>query len=406
MVAASRNNVVSLDKAADQRSKGSSASLSAPKANDFLSPDKKTEDTSRLRSIINTQLDTERSSSRQQSPRTVRRERAPLSGRTAAEERAIQERNNRLAARQAGEVSQTRPQSQTTPRPNAQPTTPTGLTNKERDKPGALSPKAKDPLAAPITGFESGTSQERSVEGLGTKSTEQPSAQSTGLNSGAQSATALSRGPGAEVVKLLDLVGPEATLTLKERLKEVWVNLDNTATTDLDVIARMPANELGLSNAELLTVQSPQGVHFVAFLRNRNDFEVLQTFDRHALLPGNPSKQLMEAAVMAYEQLGVIFKEGAANLERKVGSLPDRSAREREVMNGVRGQWVSAKRRRKKCEELIKQLLNGIEQVESLEEEEETQPGTPSEQSDHTVAEEKVIKAEFERPVLKNDEGE
>jgi hypothetical protein len=168
----------------------------------------------------------------------------------------------------------------------------------------------------------------------------------------------------------------------------------------------MPANEFGLSNAELLTVQSPQGVHFVAFLRNRNDFEVLQTFDRHALLPGNPSKQLMEAAVMAYEQLGVIFKEGAANLERKVGSLPDRSAREREVMNGVRGQWVSAKRRSKKCEDLIKQLLDGIEQVESLEEEEETQLGTPSGQPDHTIDEETVIKAEFERPVLNNDEGE
>ncbi|NDC37102.1 MAG: hypothetical protein EBZ48_03510, partial [Proteobacteria bacterium] len=215
------------------------------------------------------------------------------------------------------------------------------------------------------------------------------------------------RGTATEVVKLLDLVGPEATLTLKERLKEVWVNLDNTAASELDVIARMPANALGLSNSELLTVQSPQGVHFVAFLRNRNDFEVLQTFDRHALLPGDPSKQLLEAAVIAYEQLGAICKDAAAQLEGKVKGLADKSLQDRQIMDGVRWQWVSAKRRGKKCSDLVEQLLERIEQLELDEHRQETDSVAPVRHKNATQeAEPRVIKPEFERPVLNTDDEE
>ena len=82
----------------------------------------------------------------------------------------------------------------------------------------------------------------------------------------------LSHGPDQEVVKLLDLVGPEASLNFVERLREVWVMLDEGALNDLDVTARMPANMLGQSGAELLAVESPQGIHFVSFLANSNDF--------------------------------------------------------------------------------------------------------------------------------------
>jgi hypothetical protein len=149
------------------------------------------------------------------------------------------------------------------------------------------------------------------------------------------------------------------------------------------------------------------GIHFVEFLKNRNDFEVLQTFDRNALLPGNPTKQLMEAAVVAYEQLGMLFKDGATKLESRVKALPTKSGREQEILNGMRGQWVQAKRKGKKCSDLIEQLLECIEEAEHQEQlaEEmalEEVKTNPEEELEQQVQ----IKPEAERPVLKAGDEE
>ena len=108
---------------------------------------------------------------------------------------------------------------------------------------------------------------------------------------------------------------------------------------------------------------------------------------------------------MAYEQLGVLFKEGSALLEKRVKSLPDKVAREREVVDGVRGQWVSAKRRGKKCSDLVEQLLERIEEVDLQDQRQEREENLEAEEKLKQLGkEERIVKAEFERPVLKEDD--
>lgn len=410
MVAATQNKLLSTDKSAEQGQPSSPQPLATPKAREFLpqSTSNTTEEASRIRALLNTKETVERTAVRQNSTPRPQREKLQSAKHAhhVAEDRAGHERSDRMAFRQIGGATQNRQQAQATPRAGSRPGTQNGLVHDEKEHLHSSTPAPKAPLSAPLTGMNSSASNNRAAEEGVQRNSDRTTAASA-LTAGTGTSEGISQGPGTVVVKLLDLVGPEATLTLKERLKEVWVNLDNTAASELDVIARMPANELGLSNSELLTVQSPQGVHFVAFLRNRNDFEVLQTFDRHSLLPGNPTKQLMEAAVMAYEQLGLLFKEGSALLEKKVKTLPDKNSSDREVLDGVRGQWVSAKRRRKKCSELVEQLLERIDEVEIQEQRAESQEATSEpDSSERSTTKERVIKPEFERPVLKNDDEE
>ena len=165
--------------------------------------------------------------------------------------------------------------------------------------------------------------------------------------------------------KLIDVVGPEATLTFIEKLRQVWVVLDEGAASELDVRARMPANLFGASAMDLLLVESPQGIHFVAFLRNRNDFDILATFDRRALLPGgDPSRQLIEAAVMSYEQLIAVFKDGCQKIGEDVAQLAASRSKEDVVLTWLRERWVKAKRRRKEFERMIDYWLDELDRID------------------------------------------
>jgi hypothetical protein len=390
--------------------KGTKGSV-LPKVQDVLQLGKQpSEDSRRFQALLSTK-ETVENKNRQQLNARPNRDKShhskhgehKIGGETVAHEQS-----DRIAFRLLGGSPQTQQQKNMAARVGAKPGTIQGLPHNAEEQIRTGTPTAKEPVSAPLTGMASSDMSESAKQRFAEKQQSSGVAsQQSGLNAGNSEQPGVKQEPKLEVIKLLDLVGPEATLTLKERLKEVWVNLDNTASSELDVLARMPANEVGLSNTELLTVQSPQGIHFVAFLKNRNDFEVLQTFDRNALLPGNPTKQLMEAAVVAYEQLGMLFKDGATKLESRVKALPTKSGREQEILNGMRGQWVQAKRKGKKCSDLIEQLLECIEEAEHQEQlaEEmalEEVKTNPEEELEQQVQ----IKPEAERPVLKAGDEE
>lgn len=182
--------------------------------------------------------------------------------------------------------------------------------------------------------------------------------------------------PSAETVKLLDLVGPEAVLTFREKLQQVWVTLDANAVKDLDVVARMPATMTGMSAMELLMVESPQGIHFVAFLKNSNDFDVLATFDRRALLPDSPSRQLIEAALMSYEQMDTVFKEGGNRIENKVKELASTKGTSDIVFQELQRLMVQEKRRRRKFRGMIDYLIDRLDEMD-LEEDPSESPFVP-----------------------------
>ncbi len=167
-------------------------------------------------------------------------------------------------------------------------------------------------------------------------------------------------------VALATVVGPEAILTFQEKLKEVWVSLDDGALNELDVVARMPATLSGESATELLMVESPQGVHFVAFLRNKNDFEVLANFDRHELLPGNPSRQLIEAAIVAYEQLDAVFKDGSEKIGESVQKATRECRGDDPALVELRMRWNVAKRRKRRFENWIDYLLGELDILDQL----------------------------------------
>jgi hypothetical protein len=170
--------------------------------------------------------------------------------------------------------------------------------------------------------------------------------------------------PSSETIKLLDLVGPEAVLSFREALQQVWVNLDENASKDLDVIARMPATMTGMSAMELLMVESPQGIHFVAFLKNSNDFDVLATFDRRSLLPDSPSRQLIEAALMSYEQLDTVFKDGGQKIENKVKELAASRGTSDMVFQELQRLMVQEKRRRRKFRGMIDHLIDQLDMLD------------------------------------------
>jgi hypothetical protein len=170
--------------------------------------------------------------------------------------------------------------------------------------------------------------------------------------------------PSTETVKLLDLVGPAAVLSFREALQQVWVNIDANATKDLDVVARMPATMTGMSAMDLLMVESPQGIHFVAFLKNSNDFDVLATFDRRALLPDSPSRQLLEAALMSYEQLDTVFKTGGQKLESKLKELAASRGTSDQVFQELQRLVAQEKRRRRKFKGMIDHLLDQLDMLD------------------------------------------
>jgi|GEM_PF-6618721 len=172
----------------------------------------------------------------------------------------------------------------------------------------------------------------------------------------------------AEGVKLEEIVGPEATLTFREKLREVWGILEEGSTGDLDVIARMPVNLMGASAVELLVVESPQGVYFVAFLRNKNDFDLLEPFDRHALLPPNPSRYLIEAAIIAYEQLDAIVRGGCEKIGEGVSQLAASRSSDDPALVFLRQRWLFAKRRRRRFERIIDYLVGELDEYDLREE--------------------------------------
>lgn len=410
MVSPSKHNPIQGNEpTTDKGTKGSVL----PKVQDVLQLAKQpSEDTRRFQALLSTKEAVE-NKSRQQINARPNREKAHHSKHGEHKiggESVAHEHSDRIAFRLLGGSPQLQQPKNTSARVGAKPGTIQGLPHSEEEQLRTNTPTPKEPVAAPLTGMASSDMSESAKQRFAEQGQSSGVAsQQSGLKSGNSEQLGLKQGPKLEVVKLLDLVGPEATLTLRERLKEVWVNLDNTASSELDVLARMPANEVGLSNTELLTVQSPQGIHFVAFLKNRNDFEVLQTFDRNALLPGNPTKQLMEAAVVAYEQLGMLFKDGATKLEGRVKALPTKSAREQEIVHGMRGQWVQSKRKGKKCSDLIEQLLECIEEAEHQEqmaEEMELQEIQPNRKKEEELEQQLEIKPEAERPVLKTGDEE
>ena len=167
-----------------------------------------------------------------------------------------------------------------------------------------------------------------------------------------------------ETVKLLDLVGPEAILSFREKLQQVWVTLDDNSARQLDVIARMPATLTGASAMELLMVESPQGIHFVAFLKNKNDFEVLATFDRRALLPESPSRQLIEAGLMSFEQLDSVFKEGGQKIEQSAKELAASRGTNDMVFNELQRLMVQEKKRRRKFRQMIDYFVDKLDELD------------------------------------------
>lgn len=169
--------------------------------------------------------------------------------------------------------------------------------------------------------------------------------------------------PG-QAVRLEEIVGPEAALTFREKLQQVWGILEEGASGELDVIARMPVTLSGANAVELLAVESPQGVYFVAFLRNKNDFDLLEPFDRHSLLPGNPSRHLIEAAIIAYEQLETVFREGSEKIGSQMGKLSGLRAAEDPALVFLRQRWLFAKRRRRRFERIIDNLLGLLDEYD------------------------------------------
>lgn len=191
---------------------------------------------------------------------------------------------------------------------------------------------------------------------------EQPSAE--GPTTPEQALSALEVGTSAETQKLLDVVGPEAILTFREKLQQVWVTLDENSARQLDVIARMPATLSGSTATELLMVESPQGIHFVAFLKNRNDFEVLATFDRRALLPDSPSRQLIEAGLIAYEQVDTVFKEGGQKIEESVKQIAASKGSNDVVFLELQRLMVQEKRRRRRFRQLMDYFIDKLDEID------------------------------------------
>jgi len=171
-------------------------------------------------------------------------------------------------------------------------------------------------------------------------------------------------------IKLLELVGPQATLTFREKLQEVWVKLDESATKQLDVIARLPANLQGQTSRELLMVESPQGVHFVAFLKNKNDFEVLSSFDRRAMLPDSPARQLVEAGIHAYEQLDSVARGTGERLEQIVREKAQKPDSNRDlVLNELRKLCIQEKRRRSTFRRMVDYLVDRLDELDLMDQE-------------------------------------
>ncbi len=111
----------------------------------------------------------------------------------------------------------------------------------------------------------------------------------------------------------------------------------------------------------------------------------------------------MEAAVMAYEQLGTVCKEGSERIEGRVKKLGAQQPIDQVVFDGLRKQWVASKRRGKKCSDLVDEPLERIDEAEVVEKlaqkiEVKKEGGEPEE--------ERIIKPENERPVLEVGDDE
>lgn len=226
--------------------------------------------------------------------------------------------------------------------------------------------------SAPIDGMEAEAAglqhnlvgQDSLGEAAATSKRFETTTNNEGKISSAQSLDGIALNTSTETLKLLDVVGPEAILSFREKLQQVWVTLDDNATRQLDVIARMPATMTGSTAIELLMVESPQGIHFVAFLKNKNDFEVLATFDRRALLPESPSRQLIEAGLIAYEQLDSVFKEGGQKIEQMARALAEARGTNDMVFHEVQKMMVQEKRRRRKFRQMMDYFIDKLDEID------------------------------------------
>lgn len=148
----------------------------------------------------------------------------------------------------------------------------------------------------------------------------------------------------------------------------------------------MPASLSGSTATELLMVESPQGIHFVAFLKNKNDFEVLATFNRRALLPESPSRQLIEAGLIAYEQLDTVFKEGGQKIEQAVKELATTKGTNDIVFNELQRLMVQEKRRRRKFRQMMDYFVDKLDELD-LEGDPNEAPFVPNEFSNSNSTE-------------------
>ena len=171
-------------------------------------------------------------------------------------------------------------------------------------------------------------------------------------------------GPSEQLVSLEEIVGPQATVTFREKMQEVWGVLEVGSTSPLDVLAHMPLNLAGQNAMEILMVESPQGIHFVAFLRNSNDFEMLATFNRHALLPSNPSRQLIEAAMIAFQQVQTVAGDAAARLADKLKEIAESEDADYEKLGGVRAACLAAKRSKEGCARAMTHLVGVLDRLD------------------------------------------
>ncbi len=245
----------------------------------------------------------------------------------------------------------------------------------EETAPGAASrERLEDGIAAPVVDSASG-----SVERTEQMVAEAPM-QSAAPDLSAE--TRIGATTHEEIVTLEELIGPQATLTFREKMTELWGILDEGGTTPLDVLAHMPLNVEGQNSMELLMVESPQGVHFVAFLRNSNDFELLATFNRHALLPDNPSRQLIEAALIAFQQIQAIAAGAAEKLSERLKELAEKEGTDYAMLGGIRAACLAAKRSKDGCSRAQDSLVKMLDRYEA----------------EHKEGEEEEVESDEDRP--------